>query len=163
MLSGSSSPPARPQFQPVSERGRDGLIVTDPGLSEGRALVAATAIFQRRAGREPMEAARHLEATTFGCTWLSISRAAKLLGTNAQGVRKLMGQRAVDWRQTRANSRTLVVDETRVMELRRERPALKLLRSPDPLARIVAFRTDTPATGELVGRPSSQNDAPQFP
>lgn len=71
-----------------------------------------------------------------GRTWLPISRAAKLLGTNAQGVRKLMGDGSLDWRQPRANSRTMVVDEQAVMALRRERPAPKLKRSPDPLARL---------------------------
>ena len=68
-----------------------------------------------------------------GRRWLSISRAAKLLGTNAQGIRKLMGEGALEWRQTRANSRTFVVDERAVLELRMTRPrAIK--RSPDPLA-----------------------------
>jgi hypothetical protein len=70
-----------------------------------------------------------------GRCWLSIARAAKLLGTNAQGVRKLMGEGALEWRQTRANSSRLVVDEQAVMALRKERPPVRLRRSPDPLAR----------------------------
>lgn len=68
-----------------------------------------------------------------GRLWLSITRAASLLGTNAQGVRKLMGDGSLDWRQSRANSRTLVVEEKGVMALRASRPAAKLRRSPDPL------------------------------
>jgi hypothetical protein len=70
-----------------------------------------------------------------GRTWLPIARAAKLLGTNAQGIRRLMSEGTIEWRQTRANSRTFVVDEARVTALRLERPAPKLKRSPDPLAR----------------------------
>lgn len=69
-----------------------------------------------------------------GRTWLSISHAAKLLGTNAQGVRKLMGEGKLDWRQTRANSRTFVVDEQAVIALRKELPNKKLMVSADPLA-----------------------------
>jgi hypothetical protein len=64
---------------------------------------------------------------------LSISRAAKLLGTNAQGVRKLMSEGALEWCQSRANSMTLVVEEKGVLALRLQRPQ-KLRRSPDPLA-----------------------------
>ena len=70
-----------------------------------------------------------------GRTWLPISRAAKLLGTNAQGVRKLMADGSLDWRQTRANSCTFVVDEKRVVALSSELPPRKIKRSPDPLAR----------------------------
>jgi len=70
-----------------------------------------------------------------GQSWLPIARAAKLLGTNAQGVRKLMGEGALEWRQTRANSRTFVVNEAGVMALKKNRPPVKLKRSPDPLAR----------------------------
>lgn len=69
-----------------------------------------------------------------GRTWLPISRAAKLLGTNAHGVRKLMGEGTLDWRQTRANSRTFVVEEQGLRALLRNRSPSKLLRSPDPLA-----------------------------
>jgi hypothetical protein len=70
-----------------------------------------------------------------GRSWLTIVRTAKLLGTNAQGVRKLMGEGVLEWRQTRANSSRLVVDEQAVMALRKERPPVRLKRSPDPLAR----------------------------
>ena len=78
-----------------------------------------------------------------GRTWLPISRAAKLLGTNAQGIRKLMADSTLEWRQSRANSRTLVVDELAVMALRRDRPTPKLKRSPDPLTR--PPKPETPA------------------
>jgi hypothetical protein len=70
-----------------------------------------------------------------GRTWIPISRAAKLLGTNAQGVRKLMGDGTLDWRQSRANSRTFLVEERGVMTLRAKRASPKLRRSPDPLER----------------------------
>ncbi|HYI46876.1 MAG TPA: hypothetical protein VEX35_00270 [Allosphingosinicella sp.] len=70
-----------------------------------------------------------------GRGWLIVSRAAELLGTNAQSVRKLMGEGALEWRQTRANSRTFVVDEAGVVALKKNRPPVKLKRSPDPLAR----------------------------
>jgi hypothetical protein len=70
-----------------------------------------------------------------GNRWLPISRAAKLLGTNALGVRKLMSEGKLDWRQSRANSMTLVVEEKGVLALRLERPP-KLRPSPDPLARV---------------------------
>jgi hypothetical protein len=70
-----------------------------------------------------------------GQGWLSIQRAAKLLGTNSQAIRKLMSEGKLEWRQTRANSRTFVVEEKAVLALRQERPAGKLIRSPDPLAK----------------------------
>jgi len=69
-----------------------------------------------------------------GRGWLIVSRAAELLGTNAQGVRKLMGDGTLEWRQSRANSQILVVDEQAVLALRRERPPRRLARSPDPIA-----------------------------
>jgi hypothetical protein len=69
-----------------------------------------------------------------GKRWLPLSRAAKLLGTNAQGVRKLMSEGRLDWQQSRANSMTLVVEEKGVLALRLEHPP-KLRLSPDPLAR----------------------------
>ena len=68
-----------------------------------------------------------------GRRWISISRAAKLLGTNAQGVRKMMGDGRLDWHQPRANAR-LVVDEAMVNQLRLQRPRPRALRTPDPLA-----------------------------
>ena len=70
-----------------------------------------------------------------GRTWLSIARTAKRLGTNAQGVRKLMGDGTLEWRQSRANSTRLVVAAQAVMALRKQRPAARIKRSPDPLAR----------------------------
>ena len=77
-----------------------------------------------------------------GRRWLSISRAAKLLGTNAQGIRKLMGDGTLDWIQTRASSTKLVVDERAVLELRAARP-VSLKRSPDPLAVRTKRRLDS--------------------
>src|SRR3546814_18187178 len=46
-----------------------------------------------------------------GRGWLIASRAAALLGTNAAGIRKLMGDGTLEWRQARTNSSVLVVDE----------------------------------------------------
>jgi hypothetical protein len=57
-----------------------------------------------------------------GQGWLTISRAAELLRTNAQGVRKMMGDGSLDWRQTRLNSRTFVVSEQQVMTMRVQMP-----------------------------------------
>jgi hypothetical protein len=59
--------------------------------------------------------------TIDGQSWLPISRAAVLLGTNALGVRKLMGEGALEWRQTRVNSLTFAVREDQVMSLRIQR------------------------------------------
>ena len=56
-----------------------------------------------------------------GTSWLPIARAAVLLGTNALGVRKLMAEGALEWRQTRANSRTFVVREDQVLSIRNRR------------------------------------------
>ena len=53
-----------------------------------------------------------------GEIWLPISRAATLLGTNASGIRKLMAEGALDWRQPRMNSRNFVVREDQVFSLR---------------------------------------------
>jgi len=50
--------------------------------------------------------------TIEGKMWVSIARAAKLLRTNAVGIRKLMGEGKLDCRQTRLNSRTFVVLST---------------------------------------------------
>lgn len=47
--------------------------------------------------------------TIEGKTWIGIARAAKLLRTNAMGIRKLMGEGKLECRQTRVNSRTFVV------------------------------------------------------
>ena len=47
-----------------------------------------------------------------------MSRAAVLLGTNALGIRKLMAEGVLEWRQTRVNSRTFVVREDQVLALR---------------------------------------------
>ena len=68
-----------------------------------------------------------------GQGWFTISRAAKLLGTNALGLRKLMGEGLLEWRQVRTDSKTFVVAEDAVMELRRQRPlAAPKRREPFP-------------------------------
>lgn len=92
-----------------------------------------------------------------GRTWLSIARAAKLLGTNAQGVRKLIGEGKLEWRQTRANSSRLMVEEQAIMKLRRERPLIRLKRSPDPLAR--PERDPFPPSSGPVARGGGMFDA----
>jgi hypothetical protein len=53
-----------------------------------------------------------------GKTWVSLARAAKLLRTNAVGVRKIIGEGQLDCRQTRVNSRLFVVAFDDVMRLR---------------------------------------------
>ena len=42
-----------------------------------------------------------------GKSWIKISDAARLLKTNAIGVRKLMGKDVLEWHQSRANSPTM--------------------------------------------------------
>lgn len=59
--------------------------------------------------------------TIEGKTWVSIARAAKLLRTNAVGIRKLMGEGKLDCRQTRLNSRTFVVLFDDVLKLRQQK------------------------------------------
>jgi hypothetical protein len=71
--------------------------------------------------------------------WLPISRAAGLLRTNATGIRKLMGEGVLDWRQTRANSRTFVVAEVDVMRLRANLPDAKLIKKKEPLPKVPLF------------------------
>ena len=56
--------------------------------------------------------------TIDGQWWLPMSRAAVLLGTNSLGIRKLMAEGRLEWRQTRVNSRTFVVREDQVLALR---------------------------------------------
>ena len=60
-----------------------------------------------------------------GTGWLIVGYAARLLGTSAAGVRKLMGDGTLDWRQVRPNSKILVVDERRVFDLRHQRQRWK--------------------------------------
>jgi hypothetical protein len=68
-----------------------------------------------------------------GKAWLPITRAATLLKTNALGIRKLMSEGALDWRQTRANSRTFIVAEEDVLQLRKKLPPAKFqLRKKTP-------------------------------
>jgi hypothetical protein len=59
-----------------------------------------------------------LRYTIDGRQWLPVSRAAVLLGTNALGIRKLMAEGLLEWRQTRVNSLTFVVREDQVLALR---------------------------------------------
>jgi hypothetical protein len=56
-----------------------------------------------------------------GRFWIPVGRAARLIGTNAAGLKKLMADGTLDWTQSRANSRILVVDEEAVLRLRGER------------------------------------------
>ncbi len=53
-----------------------------------------------------------------GRSWMPLSRAAALLGTNTAGVKRLMGSGDLDWCQLRAGSSTFVVDEAAVFALR---------------------------------------------
>ena len=57
-----------------------------------------------------------------GRRWIKISEAARILKTNAVGIRKMMGDGRLDWRQTRANSRIFVVEESKVVELLKAMP-----------------------------------------
>lgn len=57
-----------------------------------------------------------------GRRWIKISEAARLLKTNAVGIRSMMGDGRLDWRQSRANSRMLVVDEIAVMTTLKAKP-----------------------------------------
>lgn len=67
-----------------------------------------------------------------GRRWLPIARAAKLLRTNAQAIRRLMGEGRLDWRQTRANSTKFAVAEDEVMKLRAELPDSAFLKKRKP-------------------------------
>jgi hypothetical protein len=62
-----------------------------------------------------------LSYTIDGRTWMPLSRAATLLATNVVGVKRLMGSGDIDWRQLRAGSTTLLVDEAAVLALRLSR------------------------------------------
>ena len=57
-----------------------------------------------------------------GKSWIKISDAARLLKTNAIGIRKLMGDGRLEWHQSRANSRTLVVDRNAVIAMVHAKP-----------------------------------------
>ncbi|WP_395612111.1 hypothetical protein [Allosphingosinicella sp.] len=82
-----------------------------------------------------------------GRRWIPISRAAKLLGTSTEGVRRMMGDGTLDWRQPRVNARRFVVDEEMVNQLRLKRPRPRALRSPDPLARPRRTESKPPSGG----------------
>lgn len=69
-----------------------------------------------------------------GWNWMSLSRAAELLGTSVYGIGKLMAEGKLDWRQTPVKSRTFVVDEQAVLALRKQQSTKKLMRSPDSFA-----------------------------
>jgi hypothetical protein len=57
-----------------------------------------------------------------GKRWMKVADAARLLKTNAVGIRAMMGDGRLDWRQTRANSRTFVVDELAVLAMLKAKP-----------------------------------------
>ena len=57
-----------------------------------------------------------------GKRWMKVSDAARLLKTNAVGIRTMMGDGRLDWRQTRVNSRTFVVDERAVLAMVKAMP-----------------------------------------
>ena len=57
-----------------------------------------------------------------GKRWMKVGEAARLLKTNAVGIRTMMGDGRLDWRQTRANSRTFVVDESAVLAMVKAMP-----------------------------------------
>src|SRR3546814_16571173 len=82
-----------------------------------------------------------------GRGWLIASRAAALLGTNAAGIRKLMGDGTLEWRQARTNSSVLVVDERQVFDLRTERPSWTKEGAFKPVQR-VRPRKDPPPSGK---------------
>ena len=56
-----------------------------------------------------------------GKFWLRMSHAAHLLGTTTPVLKRMMGDGALDWRQSRANSKIFVVDEEAILALRAER------------------------------------------
>lgn len=53
-----------------------------------------------------------------GKVWLRVSYAAHLLGSTTPVIKKMMSSNTLDWRHTRANSRTFVVEEEGVLKLR---------------------------------------------
>jgi hypothetical protein len=53
-----------------------------------------------------------------GVVYFSIGAAAKLLGTNVMTVRRLMGERQIDWLNLRENGR-LVIPESRILDYKR--------------------------------------------
>lgn len=85
-----------------------------------------------------------------GRGWLIASRAAALLGTNAAGIRKLMGDGTLEWRQARTNSSVLVVDERQVFDLRHERQRWKKEGAFKPEPR-VRQRKAPPPSGKGYG------------
>jgi hypothetical protein len=58
--------------------------------------------------------------TVDGRSWMPIGRAAKLIGTNTATVKRMMGDGRLEWRQN-PNGLALLVEETGVLALRRER------------------------------------------
>lgn len=55
-----------------------------------------------------------------GKRWMPIGRAAKLIGTNTATVKRMMGDGRLEWSQN-PRGLTLLVEETGVLALRRER------------------------------------------
>jgi hypothetical protein len=92
---------------------------------------------------------RKLRYELEGTVWLPIARAAKLLKTNASGVRTLMGSGVLEWRQTRANSRTFVVAEDAVMKLRAKLPGVKFQAKKKPSPKAPEFEPVRRARGGL--------------
>lgn len=65
-----------------------------------------------------------------GRSWVPLATAAKLIGTNAIGVRKLIEEGKLTARQSRAGSSILIVDLVQVAELRAEREQWRKEREP---------------------------------
>lgn len=68
-----------------------------------------------------------------GRTWMPVSRAAALLGTNTTGIKRLMGSGDLDWCQLRPGSTTFLIDEAAVFarRLAEGTPARQRARSAD--------------------------------
>lgn len=71
--------------------------------------------------------------TIDGRTWMPLSRAASLLGTNIAAVKRLMGSGDLDWCQLRPGSTTFLIDEAAVFarRLAQGTPARQRARAAD--------------------------------
>lgn len=65
-----------------------------------------------------------------GEQWVPVAAAARLIGTNALGVRKLISEGALRSRQSRLGSRIIVVDLESILRLRAEREQWRKERRP---------------------------------
>jgi hypothetical protein len=65
-----------------------------------------------------------------GEPWVPISKAAKLLGTNVSGVRKLIEEGKLRSRQSRAGSSIIIVALVQIADLRSEREQWRKEREP---------------------------------